>query len=84
MPDIIQRIRDAYADNQATALKLLPELFKAVDDGKIVESDGTIYEIERLWCRICQKDHCRIVEKSKDIYFTREAAVAALQEREKK
>lgn len=37
MPDIIQRIRDAYSDNPATALKLLPELFKAVDDGKIVE-----------------------------------------------
>lgn len=37
MPNIIQRIRDAYADNPATALKLLPELFKAVDDGKIIE-----------------------------------------------
>lgn len=37
MPDIIQRIRDAYAENPAAALKLLPELFKAEDDGKIVE-----------------------------------------------
>ena len=36
MPDIIQRIKDAYAENHAKALKLLPELFQAADEGKIV------------------------------------------------
>ena len=37
MPDIIQRLRDAYAENPASALKLLPKLFQAADNGKIVE-----------------------------------------------
>ena len=39
MPDIIQKIRDAYAmgENADILHTLLPELFKAVDDGKIVE-----------------------------------------------
>jgi hypothetical protein len=35
MLDIIQRLRDTYAENPAAALKLLPELFQAADDGKI-------------------------------------------------
>lgn len=37
MPDIIQQIRDTYAENPAAALKLLSELFKAANEGKIVE-----------------------------------------------
>jgi hypothetical protein len=39
MPDIIQRLRDAYAENPAKALDLLPELFQAADERKIVELD---------------------------------------------
>lgn len=37
MPDIIQHLKDAYAENPAAALKLLPELFQAVDEGEIIE-----------------------------------------------
>ena len=37
MPDIIQQIRDAYAENPAKAMQLLPKLFEAADEGKIVE-----------------------------------------------
>lgn len=37
MSNIIQQIRDAYTENPAKAFDRLPELFKAVDDGKIVE-----------------------------------------------
>jgi hypothetical protein len=36
MPDIIQRLKDAYSENPAKAFELLPELFKATNDGKIV------------------------------------------------
>jgi len=35
MPDIIQQIRDAYTENPAKAIKLLPELFKQYDEGLI-------------------------------------------------
>jgi len=55
MPDIIQRLKDAYAENPAKALELLPELFKQYDDGLIpvlpckvgdsISPDETIEEI---------------------------------------
>jgi len=35
MPDIIQRLKDAYIQNPASALALLPELFKQYDEGLI-------------------------------------------------
>jgi hypothetical protein len=35
MPDIIQTIRDTYAENPAAALNMLPELFKQYDGGLI-------------------------------------------------
>ena len=34
MPDILQRLRDAYEENPASALKLLPELFKETDENR--------------------------------------------------
>lgn len=37
MPDLIQRLRSAYAENPATTLDMLPELFRAADDGKVIE-----------------------------------------------
>lgn len=37
MPDIIQRLKDAYTENPAKALDLLPELFQDADEGKIIE-----------------------------------------------
>ncbi|MDD3231580.1 MAG: hypothetical protein PHE09_20580 [Oscillospiraceae bacterium] len=37
MTDIIQRLKDTYAENHAKALKLLPELFELADEGKIIE-----------------------------------------------
>jgi hypothetical protein len=53
--DIIQRIRDAYADNQATALELLPELFKQYNDGQIEVISSKAISVEdrqdALWCR---------------------------------
>ena len=35
MPDILQRLRDAYEENPASALKLLPELFQKIDEGRV-------------------------------------------------
>lgn len=35
MPDIIQRLKDAYIENPAKALNLLPELFQQYDEGLI-------------------------------------------------
>lgn len=50
MPDLIQAIRDAYELNPTEALEMMPKLFQAVDDGKIVElpskSDETIRMVE--------------------------------------
>ena len=37
MSNIIQRLKDAYIANPASALAMLPELFQAADEGKIVE-----------------------------------------------
>lgn len=37
MPDILSRLRSAYAENPASALKLLPQLFQAAGEGLIVE-----------------------------------------------
>lgn len=37
MSDILARLHAAYAENPASALALLPELFQATDEGKIVE-----------------------------------------------
>ncbi len=39
MPDIIQRLRDATASKEYAKIlyTLLPELFQAADEGKIVE-----------------------------------------------
>lgn len=41
MPDIIQRLKDAYeaGENAEILHTLLPELFQAVDEGKIVKID---------------------------------------------
>ena len=36
MPDIIQRLKDAYIANPASALNMLPELLKQYDDGLII------------------------------------------------
>ena len=88
MPDIIQQIRDAYAENHAKALKLLPELFQAADEGKIIEAPTqTVYELVGVWCRICRANHYRIKEKilGEDIFFSKAAAEAresTLKERE--
>lgn len=36
MPDILLRLRDAYAENPAKALDMLPKLFQQYDEGKII------------------------------------------------
>lgn len=65
MPDIIRQIRDTYAENSAAALKRMPELFKAVGDGKIIELPckvgDTVYVIAK-----CESVH---VDRDDD-YFT--------------
>lgn len=84
MSDLIQRIRDAYAENPASVLKLLPELFQAAYNGKIMEASPTkIYLIEGWYCRLCHKRHERIREIAvgKNVFLTREAAEKALEER---
>lgn len=89
MSDIIQRLKDAYAENPAASLKLLPELFQAADEGRIVEAPiQTVYELEGVWCRICRANHYRIKKKllGEDIFFSEEAAKArenCLRERER-
>lgn len=37
MSDLIQRLRSAYSENPAAALDMLPELFQAAGEGKIIE-----------------------------------------------
>lgn len=84
MSDIIQRLRDAYAENPASALKLLPKLFQTADSGKIMEALPTkIYLIEGWYCRTCHKRHERIREIAvgKNVFLTRYAAEKALKER---
>ena len=39
MPDTLQRLQMAYLYNPAEALNMLPELFQAADDGKIIFAD---------------------------------------------
>ena len=58
MPDIIQRLKDAYAENHAKALKLLPELFQAADEGKIIvlpcKAGDTVYINDDYWGNCCK------------------------------
>lgn len=65
MPDIIQRLQMAYQYNPAEALNMLPELFQAADEGKIVELPckvgTTVYVIAK-----CESVH---VDRDDD-YFT--------------
>jgi hypothetical protein len=91
VPDIIQRLKDAYSTGQyAEIIKtLLPGLFQAAEDGKIVEAPSqTVYELEGIWCRICRANHYRIKKKllGEDIFFSEETAKAReniLRERER-
>ncbi len=60
MPDIIQQIRDAYSENPAAALKLIPELIKQYENGLIVvlpcNAGDTVYTIKESYfdCENCQ------------------------------
>lgn len=59
MPDILQRLRVAYAESHAKALDMLPELFQAMADGEIIEPPckvgDTVFTIEEN-CFDCE--HC--------------------------
>lgn len=63
MPDILSRLELAANINPAEALKLLPELFRVVHDGMIVELPckvGTIvFTVYGFYCPICKRDHNR-------------------------
>lgn len=48
MSDLIQRLRDAYTENPASALKLIPEVLQAADDGWIVELPYPVLTAEQL------------------------------------
>ena len=37
MSDILTRIRDTYQQNPAATLSLLPDLFQAVENGRVIE-----------------------------------------------
>lgn len=58
MSDIIQRLKDTYSENPAAALKLLPELFQAADEGKIVvlpcKTGDTVYINDDYWGNCCK------------------------------
>lgn len=95
MPDIIQQIRDTYATDKAKALNMLPKLFKAVDDGKIIELPCNKETGAKRWCAFSGVYDCPL-RNIKDAYCyeslmlgycprkhkPREAAEAALKERE--
>ena len=48
MPDLIQRLRDAYTENPASALKLIPEVLQAADEGLVVELPYPVLTEEQL------------------------------------
>lgn len=48
MSDLIQRLRAAYTENPASALKLIPEVLQAADEGRIVELPYPALTEERL------------------------------------
>lgn len=57
MPKILDRLELAANTNPAEALKLLPELFKAVHEGKIVElpcaiGDMVLLDTEIMGCSV--------------------------------
>lgn len=58
MPDILQRLRDAYEENPASALKLLPELFKEIDENRVAG----------LSCKHEQKDRKEILLNAVSTY----------------
>lgn len=93
MPDIIQRLRDTYAENPAAALKMLPELFQQYDEGKIVELPCSVQTltVEKRNCKCCgelfiplrrNQVYCKNCSPQK-AYKRRKSAEAALKEREK-
>jgi hypothetical protein len=48
--NIIQRLKDAYSENPAKVLELLPELFKQYEEGKIVVLPCKIGDIiSQIW-----------------------------------
>ena len=48
MNDIIQRLRSAYTENPASALKLIPEVLQAADEGLVVELPYPVFTEEQL------------------------------------
>ena len=87
MPDlnIFQQLHDALsAGGTATVLKLAAEIDQLHSNGEIIEARSeTVYELEKIWCNMCQRYHCRIVEKKigKDIFWSRQSAKEALKGR---
>lgn len=92
MDNIIQRLKDAYSENPAKALELLPELFHQYQEGKIVElpcalgttvyfpvDKGTKYEM--VMCKSFELSDVKSLNKT--VFLTREAAEKALRECEK-
>ena len=92
MSDIIQLLKDAYSENPAKALDLLPELFKKADEGKIVElpcalgttvyfpvDKGTKYEM--VMCKSFELSDVKSLNET--VFLTREAAEKALEEQKK-
>lgn len=72
MPNILQTLLDTYQQNPAAALALIPELGRAVEDGKIVELPcpfySAVYAIDQLGKEIIygellstNKEYCLIV-----------------------
>ncbi|MDU6348536.1 MAG: hypothetical protein E6593_17560 [Clostridium sp.] len=53
MSNILQTLLATYQQNPAAALSLLPELFQAVEDGRMIELPckvgDTIYRINRIF-----------------------------------
>jgi len=81
MSDIIQRLKDAYSENPAKALELLPELFKAADNGKIVVLPYSPLTVEQL--ESVPKLNREALQKRLKRAEEREAAEKALEEQKK-
>lgn len=93
MSKILDQLELAANTNKAEALKLLPELFRTVHEGIIIELPckvGTIvFTIYEFHCPICKKDHNRIelrqfelpmlLDIGKTVFLTREDAEERLE-----
>lgn len=93
MSNILQTLQTTYQQNPAAAISLLPDLFQAVEDGRVIElpckvgdtvfttyvsGSGLTREVVAFSFRMENLN-----DIGKTVFLTREAAAQELKEREK-